>query len=218
MRSEPAALLGLLVRSSQSDDATGTLHNGNCPPKGMRRTALRAAADARRFRRHERPVIVMHTIVQHLLTWGILGVMLSIHVLAATACHCDIPTPPEARDLSDATFVGEILGVQPDSLGSYQYQRATVRVEECWKGALQRGATVYVWTPACLGCCGELFIVGEHLVLYVRGSTTEHFYTDFCLGNIAPIPWVLEALGPPGCSVGIEQSSWTHVKRLFADP
>jgi hypothetical protein len=134
----------------------------------------------------------------------------------SVACDCTIPTPVQARTWSDASFSGPILFTfsdPPDPNCPYKY--ATVRVEACWKGGLQVGQVVFLHTPNCIGGCGEEFVVGERMVWFVWGKNPLSFYTEWCYGNTAPTPEVLEALGPPKCEVAIESSPWSSVKKLY---
>jgi hypothetical protein len=142
---------------------------------------------------------------------------MSIHSGSAWACHCQIPTPQEARAWSDAAFLCEILDVQMDSLGTVGYHRAEVRVEQCWKGTAQPGQVVYVRTPSCIGCCGQEFFA-VRMILFVNETDSGEFFTIFCYGNTVPVPYVLEALGPPGCSVSAEPQQWAQIKRLYRSP
>ncbi len=149
----------------------------------------------------------------------VVGVLVASMPQQARSCECNPPGLVEARELSTAAFSGEVtsLFLIQDSPWGLPVYLAIVRVEDCWKGALQPGQRVQVWTPACVGCCGESFSLGSRHMLFVR-DTDPLFYTSWCFGNTYIGPHVAAALGPPGCALGIDERPWSAVKRLYGEP
>lgn len=150
------------------------------------------------------------------LLWLVFTCLATLFPASASACTCEIPPPAQALELSVATFAGEILDVRRIVVDLIEYDYATVRVENCWKGGLETGQEVHVWTEACNGCCTQWFPAGEHMVLFAQGESPHFLRTNFCYPNAPFGQWIVEALGLPGCPVGVEASTWSKTKRLYA--
>ena len=139
--------------------------------------------------------------------------------IRARSCECDVAGLVEARELSDAAFSGQVttLYLVESTPWGQPMNLAIVRVEDCWKGSLQRDQQIQVWTAACAGCCGENFTLGSRHMLFVRGAEPL-FLTSWCFGNTQVGPEVAAALGPPACSLGVDAQLWSTIKRLYREP
>ncbi len=82
----------------------------------------------------------------------------------ARACSC-VPSPPPATALerSAATFVGEVLSVEPRRARG---NAVKLRVERTFKGTL--AAAVTLFTPDQPAACGRNFEVGERYLVYAE--------------------------------------------------
>src|SRR5712664_3796651 len=98
------------------------------------------------------------------------GVVLLLASLTGFACDCDLPSAgkpfkrvvAEARNKSRAVFSGTVVAIdrKPGDL----YVVVRFKIEEFWKGALSKEATVFTGQGG--GDCGYKFEVGQRYLVY----------------------------------------------------
>jgi hypothetical protein len=99
--------------------------------------------------------------------------------LDARACSCLPPGDvPEAFDLADAVFSGEVIRVAiVDGDDSFSLLRLDIAVIESWKGVTTQNVSVY--TASDSAACGLSIGPGRQAVFYAHHSRSTDFRYDW---------------------------------------
>ena len=138
----------------------------------------------------------------------------SLLVAAPSGSHaCSCTNPPDftmAYDLSEAIFLGEVLGIESAAPAYPNEVWATLRVEGYWKNELP--TVVRVRTGENEAICGLGFQVGQHWLMFAD-AWLDHYATHLCWRSHLYYEGDpdLALLGP----VPVVKGSWGRVKMIY---
>jgi hypothetical protein len=134
---------------------------------------------------------------------------------AVDACTCYYNSIQYEYDNNDAVFRGVAMSNTIIDLEGQPVRLVTFVASECWKGSVPTAAAVYT-SPTEAGC-GYTFNVGTEYLVFATGQSIP-FWTHLCTHNSpwsAGGDWIAGQLPTSGCTVAVEERTWSRVKRLF---